>query len=73
MKEIQRFRCLGDSGYEYIVIEYQTFRRFQPLSGPAEDIPGAKECFLSDGRDVNFIDDSTFQIVLTDEFIRKIS
>ena len=71
-KEINRYRCIGDSGREYTVIEYQNIMRFQPLNGPAQDVPGTKGCFLSDGRDVNFIDDNSFQILDTDEFIRKI-
>lgn len=71
-KEIGRYYCMGDSGHEYIVIEYQNYRRWQPLSGPAQDVPTTKEMFLSDGRDVNFIDENTFQIVLTDEIVRKI-
>jgi hypothetical protein len=71
-KEIDRYRCIGDSGREYTVIEYQHIIRTQLKSGPPQDVPTTKEWFLSDGRDVNFIDDNTFQIVLTDEFIRKI-
>lgn len=70
--EIGRYRCRGDSGREYTVVEYQNYRRFQPVSGPAQNVPTTKEMFLSDGRDVNFIDDDTFQIVLTDEVIRTI-
>jgi hypothetical protein len=71
-KEINRYRCIGDSSREYTVIEYQNIMRFQPLNGPAQNVPGTKTLFLSDGRDVNFVDENTFQIVLTDEFVRKI-
>ena len=71
-KEINRYLCVGDSGCEYTVIEYRHSRRFQPLNGPAQDVPTTLEGFLSDGRDVNFIDDNTFQILDTDEFVRKI-
>jgi hypothetical protein len=42
-KEIGRYRCRGDSGREYLVIEYQDYRRFQPLSGPAQDVPGTMD------------------------------
>ncbi len=71
-KEIGRYLCIGDIGREYTVIEYQNFRRYQTLNDPPRDFPTTKECFLSDGRDVNFIDENTFQIVLTDEFVRKV-
>jgi hypothetical protein len=71
-REINRYRCIGDSGREYIVIEHQNFTRFQPLNDPPQDVPGTKGWILSDGQDVNFIDENTFQIVMTDEFIRKL-
>jgi hypothetical protein len=71
-KEIARYQCIGDSGREYTVIEFQHIIRTQLKSGPPQDVLGTKECFLSDGRDVNFVDDNTFQIVRTDEFVRKI-
>ena len=72
-KEINRYRCIGDSGREYTVIEHQNFTRFETLNNPPQEVPGTKGWILSDGRDVNFIDDNTFQILDTDEFIRKIS
>ena len=72
-EEIGRYECIGDSGRHYIVVEYQNFLRVHPVSGSAQDVRTTKECFLSDGRDVNYIDENTFQIVLTDELIRKIS
>lgn len=71
-KEIGRHACRGDSGSQYEVVLYQNYRRFQPLSGPAQDVPTIKEAFLSDGRAVNVTDDDTFQIVVSDEIIRKI-
>jgi hypothetical protein len=71
-KEIDRYQCIGDSGREYTVIERQNFTRVQPLSGPPQDVRGTLDWILSDGRDVNFIDDNTFQILDTDEFVRKI-
>jgi len=67
-KEINRYRCIGDSGREYTVIEYQNFTRYQTLNNPPQDVPTTLEWFLSDSRDVNFIDDNTFQILDTDEF-----
>lgn len=71
-KEIARYECEDDNLNEYVVVEYQNYTRFTPISGPPEDIPTTKELFLSDGRAVNFIDENTFQIVATDQIIRKI-
>ena len=72
-KEISRYTCVGDSGREYTVVEYQNFRVFRPLNGPSQEVPTTKELFLSDGRDVNWIDDNKFQIVITDEIVRKVT
>jgi hypothetical protein len=71
-REIKRYRCIGDGGREYIVIEYQHIMRTQLKSGPPQDVPGNLDWILLDGREVNFIDDNTFQILDTDEFVRKI-
>jgi hypothetical protein len=71
-KEINHYKCIGDSGHQYTVIEYQNFTHFKPLNGPAEDVAGTKGWLLLGGGYVNFVDDQTFQIVNTDELIRKI-
>jgi len=71
-KEINRYRCIGDNGREYTVIEYQNVIRTQLKSGPPQDVLGTKDWCLSDGGEVNFADENTFQIVLTDELVRKI-
>lgn len=71
-KEVNRYRCRGEDGSEYTVIERQTFTNFRPMSGPSQNVGGALDWILSDGRDVNFVDDDTFQILDTDEVIRKI-
>jgi hypothetical protein len=74
-KEIGRYRCVGKDGREYTVVEFQNFGRYPgSLTRPPEDYPTTKECFLlSDGSHVNYIDENTFQIVLTDQIVRKIS
>lgn len=71
-EEIARHECEDDDGSRYTVIEYQNYTRSRPISGPAQNIPTTKELFLSDGRAVTWIDDDTFEIVATDEIIRKI-
>ena len=71
-KEIGRYQCIDDSGRQYTVVEFQYFRREQTINNPPQDVPTTKKCFLSNGRDVTWIDDNTFQIVRTQEFIRKI-
>ena len=71
-EEIARHECEDDNLSEYTVIEYQNFTTFRPISGPAQRVPTTKMLMLLDGRAVNWIDDNTFQIVETDQIIRKI-
>jgi hypothetical protein len=70
-KEITRYGCVGDSGRAYTVIEYQHIIRSDPVNGASQDVLGTTFWLLSDGRDVNFIDDKTFQVVCANEFVRK--
>lgn len=72
-REIARYECEDDDLNEYTVIVFQNYRRWVSVDGRSKDVPTTKEMFLSDGRPVNFIDDNTFQIVHTDQIIRKIS
>ena len=72
MREIDRHDCEDDDGKEYVVIEYQHYRMWRPLNGPPQETPTVREFLLVDGRDVNQVDDNTFQIVLTDKIIRKV-
>jgi hypothetical protein len=60
-KETDRYRCIGDSGREYTVIEYQHIIRTQLKSGPPQDVPATKEWFLSDDQDVNYIETIRFR------------
>lgn len=73
-KEIGRYRCIGSDGREYTIIECQNYRR-QPggLTTPPRDYPTTREWFMPDGSHVNYIDENTFQIVLTDEVVKKIT
>jgi len=71
-KEIARYECEDDNLNEYTVVEYQHFSTWQPVKGPAKEVPGALEYFLSDGRDVDPLDDNTFRIVNSGLVIRKI-
>ncbi|TIW97181.1 hypothetical protein [Mesorhizobium sp.] len=72
MQEVGRYRCLGTSGQEYLVIEFQHMVTFDGLNG-RQSRPGTKELRLADGSSsVTFIDENTFQIVSTAEIIRKI-
>ena len=72
-QEIGRCTAVADDGTMYTVITYQHFTRSNLISGPQQWIPGTKHMALLNGESVNYIDDETFQIVQTDEIIRKVS
>lgn len=71
-RESNRYRCRDDQGNEYTVIEYQRYRVWKPINGPQEEVPTTKELFLSTGEDVNFIDDRTFEVVISDKRLYRI-
>lgn len=72
IRAIDRHDCEDDEGREYVVIEYRHFSIREPLNGPRQEVPGVREYRLSDGSDVNWIDDNTFQILANDRIIRRI-
>jgi hypothetical protein len=66
-KESNRYRCRDDNGNGYVVIEYQNYRIFNPVSGPRQEVPTTKELLLSTGEPVKYIDDQTFEVVSSDK------
>jgi hypothetical protein len=49
---VRAYECIGDSGRQYTVVEFQNYRREQTINNPPQDVPTTKKCFLSNGRDV---------------------
>jgi hypothetical protein len=72
MRETDRFSARGDGGANYTVIEYREVLTETPLRGRRAEALGARDYRLSDGRHVNWIDNETFQILDTNEVIRKV-
>jgi hypothetical protein len=70
-REIGRYTCMDAGGTLRTVVEYQNFSTFRPINGRPSEVPGIKDYRLSDGRHVNWVDDMTFQIVETDELLRR--
>jgi hypothetical protein len=71
MTEIERFLAKTDKGREYTIILYQEHIHTEDFKG-SQDIEGPTRYLTSTGRLVNRIDSETFQIVETDEIVRKI-
>lgn len=70
--ETDRFNARSDDGTIYTVIEYQNILESRMLDGSVSRAKGLKSLFLTNGASVNYIDDDTFQVVQTDEIIRRV-
>ena len=73
-REVDRFAVKADDGERFILVEYQATTRTLKLDGSTPIAQGKSPTLLrlSDGREVNFIDSETFQIVDTNQIIRKV-
>jgi hypothetical protein len=69
IEEIGRCPAVSENGTVYTVVEYRPVRE---LSGEKTTSRGVRFFRLLDGRDVNRIDDSTFEILERHEVIRKL-
>jgi len=70
--EIERFKTIGESGFQYYVIKYRT-DIINVGIGRTDRLKSKKISYLlGDGRDVEDIDANTFKIVSTNEIIRKV-
>lgn len=70
-KETGRFQCRGDNGRTCIVVERTKILTFRGLSG-TQTLNGTRDYITADGQGVNWVDDDTFQIVMTDEILRRL-
>lgn len=69
--EVSRFTAKTDSGKIYIIIEYQEYISTASLPNPNAEMPGLKRWATPNRLAVNQIDAETFQIVQTNEIVRK--
>ena len=70
-RETGRFRAVSDDGEGFIVIECQRIIETRTFTGTLIT-KGLKRFRLSDGSSVNRLDPETFQIVQTQQIIRKV-
>ena len=64
--EIARYRCTGDDGGLLTVIERQRFSSVHTAAG-IRRVPGARWLALGSGEVVRYIDNCTFEVVITGE------
>jgi hypothetical protein len=70
-KEIYRFRTKTDSGVEHTIVVYQEIIVAENMQDPGTQISGFKTLETSAGFKVSYINSETFNIVATDEIVRK--
>jgi hypothetical protein len=71
-EEVSRFKAIDDEGKRYTIIEMQRFIHAKDMDGEEMKARGLKRLMLRSGEPVNYIDDSTFEIVRTGKIARKI-
>ncbi len=71
-EEAKRFVTKNQNGVQRVVVEWVTLITTSPLSGPPSTLKGSRHWTLLDGSGVNYVDDSSFQVVQTDEILRKV-
>lgn len=67
---VARYRCLGDHGFPFTVIEFQHFATIQTPAGIRRQ-QGARRLTLGAGEAVRYIDARTFEVVPTGELLRR--
>jgi len=72
IREIGHFRARSQSGNIYFIVEYQEFIPAGTFKNPHYEHAGLKSWKTIEGRLVNQTEPETYQIVGTDEIIRKI-
>jgi hypothetical protein len=72
-REIERFEAQTENGTVLTVVIFQEFVDATAMGDTAQRwIPGMKRIELDDGSPLNFIDNKTFRLVLTDQIVRRI-
>lgn len=67
-----QFTAVSDNGQRYSINVYQQFEVVHELGKRSPtNIPTLQRFELDDGSPVNMIDDTTFEIVMTGEKVRK--
>jgi hypothetical protein len=70
-RENRRFRCQGDDGKSYVLVEYQDVIDAGTYDNPHAKVLGLKSLTTDRGDAVNFLTDDTFQVVRTGVRLQK--
>jgi hypothetical protein len=71
-QEATRYLTENEDGVQFTVVEWVKIITARPLSGPTSTAKGARRWTLLNGSAVNYVDENTFQVVETDEILRKV-
>ena len=64
---MRRIDCVDERGQACVVLEHQD----QVPAGNGATVPGLRSFFLESGDRVNFVDESTFKVVATNQLLRR--
>ena len=70
--EVDRFVAKTDNGKEHIIIKYQEYISEKTVDGVVHEIEDLLLFITTDGFHVNSIDSKTFEVVETNEIVRKV-
>jgi hypothetical protein len=70
--EVARYVTENEGGGQVVVVEWVTITTVAPLSGRRPSRKRVSHWTLVDGSPVEYIDEHTFQIVESEEILRKI-
>lgn len=74
LREVRRIETESHSGERYTVIEYQRITQHRLISSRTlRTVGGAFEWFLADGRDVNQLSPTKYQILQNDMVLNAIA
>lgn len=71
LKLIERIQCQREDGSPAEVQIYQDFGPAGTMGNPQAQVAGMKECRLSDGTPVNYVDAQTFKVFDTGQLLKR--
>jgi hypothetical protein len=72
IREIDHFDAISSDGRVFTITIHQEYIISRLLDGSISKIPGFKKITTSEGYDVNYKDDTTFQIVDLNLLVKKV-
>jgi hypothetical protein len=72
IKEIRSFEALADDGNRVTIVEFQTVTIKRSINGVLESVNGPIRLALTDGLQVNRVEDKTYKVFHTGKVLRDV-